>query len=100
MGNINSGIDFDASGTATCCLVQDCRALNNVVYGFSHAPGSLETTFIGNEAECNGSSDYNIIGGAIGLQGLSWISGNLIVLSGNAALGARFTNITAGFFGG
>lgn len=92
------GFDFAQTSTATCCLVQDCRALSNTVIGFAHLTGPLTTTFIGNEAQCNGQIDYLINGGEINLQALSWFDGSIFDLNGGAALGARFTNITAGVF--
>jgi len=100
MQNIDSGFDFDGSATATSCLVQDCRSISNIVNGFSHGPSSLMTTFIGNEAQLNGSGNYNINGGIISLQGLSWNTGFLTIISGNAAVGSRFTNLTAPYFPG
>jgi len=97
MENTTSGFSFDPGATPTSCLVQDCRAISNVVNGFFHGPSSLTTTFIGNEGQLNGFSDYNITGGVISLQGLSWVDGTMTIISGNAALGSRFTNITAPF---
>lgn len=97
-GNTDSGFEFNVDATPVCCLVQDCRAIGNTVWGFAHLPGLLETTFIGNEAQCNGDDDYNINGGEISLQVLSWVDGTMTVIDGNAALGARFTNITSSAF--
>jgi hypothetical protein len=95
MENDNAGFDFDGGSTDSCCLVQDCRAIGNGGTGFFHGASLLETTFIGNEAQCN-NPNYDIIGGTIGLQRLSWFDGSLAIISGNADLGARFTNITIG----
>jgi len=75
-----------------CCLVQDCRAINNA-FGFVDFSDSLTTTYIGNLAQCSEAMSFYIQNGAISLQGLDWISGNTTLISGNADLGARFTNI-------
>lgn len=92
------GFDFTESSTASCCLVQDCRAISNETYGFVHATSPVTTTFIGNEGHCNGelASDSYSINGVISLQELDWGTGDLTVIDGNAVLGARFTNLRAG----
>lgn len=93
----DSGFDFAQTSTATCCLVQDCRAISNTSAGFAHITTPLTTTFVGNVAQCNGdagATDYVIDGGDISLQGLSLLDGTMLVFFGNAALGARFTNLT------
>ncbi len=92
------GFEFNASSTASCCLVQDSRAIDNSVAGFVYGPSELNAVFIGNEAQCNGTStadNYDINGGTISLQELSLSTGVLTnVAPTNAALGARFTNIS------
>jgi hypothetical protein len=97
----NVGVNFAPGSTATCSLVQDSRALNNASAGFSY-PGymPLTVTFIGNEAQCNGvcncygANDYAGLNDRISLQRLRLSNGSLKSLNGNAALGARFTNLT------
>lgn len=113
------GFEFAAGSTAVCCLVQDSRALSNKTAGFVHATTPLTTTFIGNEAQCNGTKaeDNYVIAdpqhNAINLQELAWHDGSLITISprldnragkrhkkdsckgGGAACGARFTNLRA-----
>ncbi len=100
----DTGFSFAATSTAECCLVQDCRALSNRTVGFDHsAAGSFTTTYIGNEAQCNGSFGFTEenflppLTSLISLQELSWLNGDLTVFNGNAALGARFTNISGIF---
>jgi hypothetical protein len=95
------GVNFAPGSTATCSLVQDSRALNNATYGFSYpAYMPLTVTFIGNEAQCNGpcacdgENDYAGLAERISLQRLRLSNGKLKILNGNAALGARFTNLT------
>lgn len=111
------GFEFAAGSTATCCLVQDSRALNNKTAGFVHGITPLTTTFIGNEAQCNGTKaeDNYVIAdpanNAINLQEYAWNDGTFKNISprnrgdkhskkgscdgGKAACGARFTNIRA-----
>ena len=93
------GFEFATGSTPSCCLVQDCTAINNTVFGFVYAPATLTTTFIGNEAQCNGTSplatNYVINGGVIPVQQLSWATGNSTLISGNQALGAPIANVIA-----
>ncbi len=92
------GFEFNASSTATCCLVQDCRALSNTVAGFVYGPAEFSTTFIGNEAQCNGTStsdDYENLVGKISLQELHWADGSITNVSGDANTGP-WTNFIAG----
>ncbi len=94
------GFNFAAGSTASCCLVQDSRALSNTSFGFVHAPAPLTSVFIGNEAHCNGSpttnaTNYAITGGTISLQQMVVGTGVLSQIPpSNAALGARFTNLS------
>ncbi len=96
----NIGFDFSAASSVVCSLVQDSRALYNVTSGFNYGSLPLTVTFIGNEAQCNGeAADDNFAGlnSLINLQELSWTDGSITPInpigSGQAALGARFTNI-------
>ncbi len=96
MGN-DVGFDFNQTSTASCCLVQDCRALSNTTAGFIHATIPLTTTFIGNEAQCNGSSagdNYQISGGIISLYEQSWSTGMMANISGQPTI-SRWTNVRA-----
>jgi hypothetical protein len=75
--------------------------LHNTTYGFSYpAYAPLTVTFIGNEAQCNGpcacsgENDYAGLNNRINLQRIRLSNGKLKSLNGNAALGARFTNLT------
>ncbi len=94
------GFNFAAGSTASCCLVQDSRAISNKSFGFVHAPSPLTSVFIGNEAHCNGSpttnaTNYAITGGTISLQQMVVGTGLLSEVGpSNAALGAHFTNIS------
>jgi hypothetical protein len=93
----DKGFSFAATSTASCCLVQDCRAINNLSLGFEHATSPLTTTFVGNEAQCNGSiedDNYAINGGIINLQQLSWSTGDFTVVSGTDER-SRWSNIVA-----
>ncbi len=94
------GVHFAASSTAACSLVQDSRALRNTTAGFSYEPALLTVTFIGNEAQCNGPCvDFNYEGlnTTINLQQISWTNGAFTPVNpvgpGQAAIGARFTNM-------
>ncbi len=93
------GVHFAANSTFDCSLVQDSRALNNATAGFSYEPATLTTTFIGNESQCNGECvdfNYDNLNTRINLQELSWTNGaitNVNPAVGQAAIGARFTNI-------
>jgi len=97
--NNNIGFDFTATSTASCCLVQDCRALSNKTSGFVHATSPLATTFIGNEAQCNGANaaaNYVIASGVINLQELNWSLGAYSQITGSGAvLGSHFANVRA-----
>lgn len=88
----NNNIGFVLNENS-CCLIQDCTAINNVV-GFEDFSSPLTTTYIGNVAQCS-STGYDIVHGEISLQGLDLSTGDLVTISGNADLGARFTNIYA-----
>ena len=91
------GFEFAAGSTASCCLVQDSRAIKNTTSGFVYAAAlPLTTTFIGNEAQCQGANNYVGLTGLINLQSLSWTNGVIANVNGGAAPGARFTNISAG----
>lgn len=97
----NIGFNFTSGSTAACSLVQDSRALNNAKAGFKYGAAlPLTVTFIGNEAQCNGTTagdNYKGLGGHISLQELKLSDGSLTSINpagaGTAALGARFTNI-------
>lgn len=82
--------------SAQCSVVQDCTAIYNDV-GFTDSSDPFSTMFFGNFAQCNGDgSDYSIENGVISLQSIDFSSGDMTVVSGNAALGARFTNMNVG----
>lgn len=95
------GFNFGSASTAACSLVQDSRAINNLKAGFHYAIApALTVTFIGNEAQCNGKKaedNYKGLTGLINLQELKLSDGSLTSINpvgaGEAALGARFTNI-------
>ncbi len=94
------GYHFDEDATVACSLVQDSRALNNATAGFSYEPATLTVTFIGNEAQCNGPCvDFNYahLNTTINLQQISWTNGAFTPVNpvgpGQAAIGARFTNM-------
>lgn len=97
----NIGFNFASGSTSSCSLVQDSRALNNANAGFKYGAAlPLTVTFIGNEAQCNGTTDadnYAGLGGHINLQELKLSNGSLTSINpagaGAAALGARFTNL-------
>jgi hypothetical protein len=92
------GFDFAAGSSASCCLVQDSRALSNKSAGFVHDIRPLATTFIGNEAQCNGkcrADNFEIHGGRISLYELSWTDGLMKNISGEPTI-SRWTNIIAG----
>lgn len=97
------GFEFTSSSTASCCLVQDCKAINNAVAGFVHGPVDFSTTFIGNQAQCNGDNPatQNFVApltSLINLQQLSLSNGAIDAInpigSSSAALGARYTNMS------
>lgn len=93
----STGFSFAQTSTASCCLVQDCRAISNANFGFEHATSPLTTTFVGNEAQCNGSvegDNYVINGGVINLQQLSWTTGDFTVVTGTDER-SRWSNIVA-----
>jgi len=86
----NFGFFLDS---AQCSVVQDCIAIYNSV-GFTDNSNPFGTMFFGNFAQCNGDgSNYSIANGVISLQSVNLINGNMTSESGNAALGARFTNL-------
>lgn len=94
------GVDFALGSTASCCLVQDSRALSNTTAGFKYAasPTPFTVTFIGNEAQCNGTvpstDNYSLGANNIPLQTLSWSTGvRANVGATTDALGSRFTNM-------
>ncbi len=93
------GFEFASGSTASCCLVQDSRALSNRVAGFVYAatPTPFTVTFIGNEAQCNGddptTDNYALGGNNIPLQSLSWSTGiSAQVGATTAVLGSRIAN--------
>lgn len=98
MDNGVNGFDFAATSTANCCLVQDCRALSNANIGFAHLTSPLTTTFIGNEAQCNNDGEttdnFVINGGIISLYELSWTTGLMTNISGQATI-SPWTNVSA-----
>ncbi len=93
------GFEFSITSTIACALVQDCRALSNAASGFRYAavPLPFTTTFIGNEAQCNGNNsqaaNYDLGANLIPLQSLSWSTGVRTNVNGSDALGARFANL-------
>ncbi len=94
------GFEFAAGSTASCCLVQDSRALSNTTAGFKYAasPTPFTVTFIGNEAQCNGTTpstdNYALGTNKIPLQSLSWTTGIRTNIGATTdALGARFANM-------
>ncbi len=99
MGN-TVGFEFAQDSTASCCLVQDSRALSNRQIDFLHALSPLTTTFVGNEAQCNSTpatnaTNYSITGGTISLQEMSVGSGVMVqVPPTTAGLGSRYVNVS------
>lgn len=89
----NIGFDVPQNATLVCGLVQDCRAVDNTTVGFNHGPSPLQTTYIGNEAQCNGL-DYAINGGIISLYQLHWLTGLMNNVSGQATI-SPWTNLSA-----
>lgn len=90
----NKGIEFTADSSASCCLVQDCRAINNVQAGFECLLTPFDVTFVGNEAQCNTPNFAVPAAVNISLQTFDNSTGVFEnVGTSNAALGSRFTNI-------
>jgi hypothetical protein len=92
MGNGQTGFDINAASTMSLGLIQDCRAMNNVLNGFANLASPLQTTFIGNLGEGNGQ-DFFIIGGVISLFELHWGTGLMVNLTGEPTI-SNWINIS------
>ncbi|MBS0635415.1 MAG: right-handed parallel beta-helix repeat-containing protein [Verrucomicrobia bacterium] len=93
------GFEFASGSTASCCLVQNNKAINNTTAGFVYAasPTPFTVTFMGNEAQCNGTTastdNFSLGTNKIPLQSLSWSTGiSTQIGATTAGLGSAVAN--------